>query len=205
MKDLTRLDGRERGYGFDVMRHISAARLTWGGTLGVLFLPLFAVAGATHLYLAFSPAGNLLSLTVSGLLAYAMMVGTAAHGSFPYIGSALKAKSRVAALTPEAPVREVTEELYAADLTHFSPLAKVIFMAMTVAAVVFSPTVAFHATLYPRWMSLVNPFVFTAAFALSPSFLPPILSRYLRPACVHAAFAPFFFLSVLLLWDMHPV
>ncbi len=177
------------------MLALSEERL-FAGSLGVLYLAPFYLAGVWHVYLALRPAGRRTALPPFLLLFWVYALCPLVHGMFYGLGESLFALNEVVA---EAQPR-------IAELYHRQAVALiVVYVPVLLAAFVgwgwVSVAIARGRTLYPRWMAVVNPMALFFLFLCLGSSSPGFLGLSIRAASTNLGGVIFFSLSTWILWS----
>lgn len=180
--------------GYAQTASLPAARLTWGGLLGVLATPLL-FSGLLPVYYALRPAGFWLAFLPSLFFACAWILSPFVHGSFIYIEQNAQALVR---LPIEA--RPVLGSMFLLQQRVLFTAYAVIGVAAVLGSFLFSIVVATRETSLPRWMSAVNPITMILAWVILKRFLPKQVARYTEGAGFNIGFLLFFIFLAVHLW-----
>jgi hypothetical protein len=185
------------GYSADFgAAHTALWRLLLGHYLGIFAIPLMTI-GYWQVYLALKPAGKWFSLPPFLIAAYSTAYGAAFHGTFAAVALTVQARAGASAAT-----QSVLVHLLNVYLLFSEPLAAVFLLSYFIFAVWFVLTVLLRPTLYPKWMALCNPFLFSLIITLLyVSNIVPIVGNLLYPLVLSAPHLIFFALSTIVLWN----
>ena len=169
-------------------RELAAWRLLSGNALGVLAIPLSAI-GYWQVCQALKLSGIKRASLMFWLIAYGAALGAAGHAGIVAF---------IVLLQQGASLTRAFDYLQAYVAVPFGAfLLSYIILSAWYCMVVLS-----KATLYPRWMAVLNPFLLSIVVALlNVSNILPALSNILSPAWLSLPHLVFFTLSTLVLWN----
>ena len=174
---------------------LSPRRMMWGALLGVFSTPLI-LAGFWLVYRGLGGGNDWGALTVFGLFGTASVIGGFVHGSFYYMGEYVQALNKV-----EEHSRAVIAEMFARHrkvmLITYAPL----MLFVVIASVLFSILVASGGTMFPAWMTAINPVTMTIAWMLVKRVLPLYIRDRTEGAAFNIAYFIFFAFATITLWN----
>ena len=166
------------------------------GSFAILLLAPLELAAAFHLYRALRPAGRLHALVPSALLLWMAALVPLVHGSFYYLGEALRALAAAEPSAQEAALALVERFQFALFFLYIP-----ILVGFLVGWLWATVLIARGRTLYPRWMALFNPVLLMFVFAGIGKVVPGSVGDALYAAFTNLGGVVFFALSTRLLWD----
>lgn len=174
--------------GTESMADISQWRITAGALFGVFVLP-FQLAGLIPMYYGIKPSGKVLPFAVLIICAHAITMGVAFHVSYAYIGSGWK-------LYYEIGIGDkIVEALMNRYEFYWKIIIFIMFAELFSSSAIFAFLILRGKTLYPKWMSIFNPFfVLIILFPIIFS-LPHPVGGYIAPAFFNIATLAFFCIS----------
>ena len=175
---------------------LSPSRMIWGALLGVFATPL-VIAGFWQVYQGLSGANESAVLITALLFACASVIGTFVHGSFYYLGEYVHALNEVDENSQSVLVNMIERHKKVLIITY-APL----MIMVLIASILFSVLVASGNTLFPTWMTFVNPVIVTIAWLLLKRILPQFMRDATEGAGFNIAFFVFFLCSTISLWNL---
>lgn len=178
------------------MAVIPPNRMIWGALLGVFATPL-VLAGYWQVFHGLTGANaSLVFLTVL-LLGCASVIGAFVHGTFYYLGEYVQALNKV-----DEPSQSVIAEMITRHrkvlIISYAP----VMLMVVVASILFSVLVATHKTVFPVWMTAVNPLTLIIAWLVLKRILPQFIRDWTEGAGFNIAFFVFFACTTALLWNV---
>ena len=173
---------------------LSPTRMMWGALLGVFTTPLVLV-GFWHAYQGLSGVNAWAALFTFLLFAFASIIGTFVHGTFYYMGEYVQALNKVSN-DSQATIAEMIERHKKVLITTYAPL----MVFIIIASIMFSILVASGRTLFPIWMTAINPFTLTILWILGKRILPQFVRDWTEGAGFNIAYMAFFACATLSLW-----
>jgi len=174
--------------------YLAQWRLPVGSILGVVVLPL-QIIGFWQILYALKPAGKWWSWPPFLIVAHMLIVGAAFHGTYAFVGTALKAHySLVQAGEAGLPQMASLLHQYSDILFHISGAELVL------ASLWFVGAILFRKTSYPRWISVSNPLVCTSGLYLSAMLIPAPVGGYIAPIMFNLGIFTFLILSTIVLY-----
>lgn len=185
---------RRRVFLFNVLNQLGTRRLAWGALIGVLATPL-VLTGVWLMYQGLRPAGVWFALPPVLLFGYAMIIGAYVHGSFYHLGETVHALAAVEA-SDKPHLLQALARQQKAIMVVYAVLLACFFAASGWLAV----SIGFGATLFPRWMALVNPVTLTMLWFGIKRILPKHVHNVTQGAGFNIASIAFFILTTITLW-----
>lgn len=146
--------------GTELMTDIPQWRITTGAFLGILVLPL-QIVGLAVLYYGIIKAGKTAAIGTLLPLVHALIMGVAFHTCYAFLGTGWKFYYEQGLSSTAAQAMMSTYRGYWKTLI-FIMVAEIIL-----SSAFFSVYVAKGYSLFPRWMSILNPFcIFLVMFLL---------------------------------------
>jgi hypothetical protein len=154
--------------GTELMAGIPQWRITIGAFLGILVLPL-QILGLASLYYGMLRAGKIVTYCTFFLMAHALIMGVAFHTSYAFMGTGWKLHNELG-LSNTA-----SSGMISTFLGYWKTLIIVMFAETMLSSGIFAFCVAKGYTLYPLWMSILNPFcIFLFMFLLVLAIPAPV-------------------------------
>lgn len=173
---------------------LSPIRMMWGALLGV-FATLFVLFGFWHAYQGLSGVNTWAALIAFFLFALASIIGTFVHGTFYYMGEYVHALNKVST-DSQAVIVEMIERHKKVLIITYAPLLVFIIFA----SILFSILVASGNTLFPVWMTAINPLTLTILWMLGKRILPQFVRDWTEGAGFNIAYMAFFACTTITLW-----
>ena len=174
--------------GTETMAVLPQWRITAGTFIGVAALP-FQLAGLISLYYGLKPAGRVIPPVVLLTTAHALIMGVAFHASYAFIGSGWRLYYEMG--QGNAAVLELIEK--------FDYYWRIIIIAalgeLLIASILFVFLVLAGKTLYPKWMSLLNPICILLFMYCLIIILPAPIGGFVAPAYINLSTIAFLILS----------
>lgn len=161
--------------GTESMAGLAQWRITTGTFLGVVVLPL-QIAGLITVYYGLKPAGRFISLAVVIVTAHALIMGVAFHVSYAFIGSGWKLYYEIGS------GNIIASEMIKKFDYYWKIIVFIILTELLFSSICYTFVILRRKTLYPKWMSLLNPlcvflFMYPLIFAL-----PAPVGGFIAPA-----------------------
>ena len=173
---------------------LSPIRMMWGALLGV-FATLLVLFGFWHAYQGLSGVNAWAALIAFFLFALASIIGTFVHGTFYYMGEYVHALNKVST-DSQAVIVEMIERHKKVLIITYAPLLVFIIFA----SILFSILVASGNTLFPVWMTAINPLTLTILWMLGKRILPQFVRDWTEGAGFNIAYMAFFTCTTITLW-----
>jgi hypothetical protein len=164
--------------GTESMAGLSEWRITLGTFLGVCALP-FQIAGLIVVYYGLRPAGKVVSLIVVIIAAHALSMGVAFHGAYAFIGSGWRLYYQMNTHN------KIVIDLISKFEFYWRIIITIMLSELTTFSILFAFIILKRKTLYPKWMSILNPlcvslFIFPLVYIIPAPVGGFIASTYLN-------------------------
>lgn len=179
--------------GTEIMAELAPWRLTVGTFLGVVALP-FQIVGLITVYNGLKLAGRRISLLVVITAAHALIIGVGFHISYAFIGSGWKLYYEIGA-----------GNILATDLVkRFDFFWRITIIIMLVdlilSSIIYFIIIIKRKTLYPKWMSLLNPLCIVLVLFPIIYILPAPIGGFIASGCLNISTAVFYGFSTMVIY-----
>ncbi len=171
-------------------------RMIWGALLGVFATPL-VLLGYWQIYQGLTGANASLVFPTVLLFGCASVIGAFVHGTFYYLGEYVLALNKVDESSQNVIAEMITRHRKVLIISY----APVMLMVV-IASILFSVLVATQKTLFPIWMTAVNPLTLIIAWLLLKRILPQFIRDWTEGAGFNIAFLVFFACATFVLWKV---
>ncbi len=165
------------------MVNASHARLLWGNTLGLIFLPL-QLFGLWLVYQTLARAHTWLARVAYLGLAFAVIAGLAYHVTFAFVGTGLQVHHQLGNETTAAMVARFRD--YNLTLLRFAQVS------LSVGSLAFTVLVLWQRTTLPRWVAACSPLPLLLAVRALASLLPAPVGGFVAPGYFNLTMLLFF-------------
>lgn len=174
---------------------LSSNRMIWGALLGVFATPLVLI-GFWQIYQGLGGVNAWAVLTTVGLFGSASVIGAFVHGTFFYMGEYVQALNQVEEKSQDVIVKMIERHKKVLIITYAPVLIFIL-----IASVLFSILVYSGKTLFPTWITFINPFTMTIAWMLIKRILPSFVRDATEGAGFNIAYMIFFACTTISLWN----
>ncbi len=175
---------------------LSPNRMMWGALLGVFATPL-VIAGYWQVYQGLDGGNPSTVLTATLLFGIASVIGAFVHGSFYYMGEYVQALNQVDEKS-QGVIAKMIERHKKVLIITYAPL----LIMIVIASILFAILVGSGKTLFPGWMTFVNPVTLTIAWLLIKRILPKFIVDATEGAGFNIAYLAFFLCTTITLWNI---
>jgi hypothetical protein len=190
---MSGLDFLRTDSGRGTMVFLPQWRLVVGSILGPAVAPL-QIVGFWQVLQALRPAGKWRSWPMFLWQAHMLVMAGVVHVTFVFVGTALKMHHNLLNQGQNG-LPQMIQEMY-----QYQDILYVIAgVELLIASAWFVVAVLSGKTAYPRWMSILNPFLLVACFTCLGTISPYPIGGYLLPAHFNTAFMIFMIVSTLVL------